>query len=296
MPRRPRLHVPGGLYHVMLRGNNRRAIFFDNDDRQRWESLLAEGLARYGQRIHAYCWMTNHIHMAVQCRVEPVSALMRFVASQYSRSTNRKMQRSGHLFERRHCLVLVQADCYLKALVRYIHQNPLRAGIVEDLSAYRWSSHRAYLGETGLDWLTTEWVLSMFGPSLSGARNQYRKFTQHRDELLEQTFRVDGASDDRIPATDGFADSVTGGLNCRQPRESLDEIVARICLKNGVTEAELCSRLRSRKNASIRAKIALAAIETGAATLAIVARRFNRSESVLSRSLSRMHANRSGIE
>lgn len=76
MPRKPRLHVPGGLYHVILRDNNRQAIFFDDDDRHRWQSLLAEGLSRYGHRIHAYFWMTNHIHMAVQRRTVPVAQLM----------------------------------------------------------------------------------------------------------------------------------------------------------------------------------------------------------------------------
>ena len=77
---------------------------------------------------------------------------MRLVASRYARSTNRKMQRSGHLFERRHHLVLVQADRYLKKLVRYIHQKPVRAGMVDDLAAYSWSSHRAYLEEDKPDW------------------------------------------------------------------------------------------------------------------------------------------------
>lgn len=289
MPRKPRLHVSGGLYHVVLRGNGRQAIFFDAEDRSRWESLLAQGLCRYGHRVHAYCWMTNHIHMAVQCRTAPVSHLMRLVASRYARSTNTKMRRSGHLFERRHRLVLVQADCYLKSLVRYIHQNPLRAGMVDDLATYSWSSHRAYLGEQKPAWLTIDWVLSMFGSTESAARQGYCAFMQQSsDESLSRLFRLGGKSDDRLLGDDGFLRVVGAEANRPVASASLDGIIARICAEYGTTEVELRSKSRVRSNAKIRAEIAREAIETGAATLATVARRFDRSESVLSRSLTRL--------
>ena len=134
MPRKPRLHVPGGLYHVILRGNDRQNIFFDTEDRRRWESLIEEGLRRYKHRIHAYCWMTNHVHMAIQCHDVPLSGFMSLVASRYARSTNKKVNRTGHLFERRHRAILVQADSYLKELVRYIHFNPVRSGLVDDMA------------------------------------------------------------------------------------------------------------------------------------------------------------------
>ena len=289
MPRKPRLHLSGGLYHVILRGNGRRPIFFDAEDRSRWESLLADGLRRYGHRVHAYCWMTNHIHMAVQCHTVPVSDLMRFVASRYARSTNAKIHRSGHLFERRHRLVLVQADCYLKSLVRYIHQNPLRAGIVDDLAAYSWCSHPAYLGESKPDWLTVDSVLAMFGSTELAARQRYGEFMQLSDnDLLTRMFRLGGGSDDRMLGDDGFIRVATEGPSSQPPSENLEEIVARICAEHGTTELALTEKTRIRSNAKIRARIAMAAIDTGAATLATIARRFNRSESVLSRCLTRL--------
>lgn len=294
MPRKPRLHVSGGLYHVILRGNGRQAIFFDAEDRSRWESLLAQGLCRYGHRIHAYCWMTNHIHMAVQCAMVPVSDLMRSVASQYARSTNRKMRRSGHLFERRHRLVLVQADPYLQTLVRYIHQNPLRAGMVDDLAAYSWSSHRAYLGERKPAWLTIDWVLSMFGDTELAARQSYCAFMQQSsDDSLSRLLRQGGKSDNRLLGDDGFSRVVSEEADRPVALASIDEIIARICVEYGTTEVELRSKSRVRSNAKIRAEIAREATETGAATLATMARRFDRSESVLSRSLTRLRANKS---
>ena len=127
MPRKPRLHVPGGLYHVILRGNDRQAIYFSRADRRRWMRLLGEGIDRYRCRVHAYCWMTNHVHMAVQVSDVPLHRLMHWLAMTYSRQTNQRLGRTGHLFERRYRSKLVDADSYLLELVRYIHLNPVKA-------------------------------------------------------------------------------------------------------------------------------------------------------------------------
>ena len=131
MPRRPRLHLHGGFYHVILRGNGRQAVFFDAEDHEQWQLILYQGLTRYRHRLHAYCWMTNHVHMAIQAGAEPLDGFMGFVASRYARILNRKTGRPGHLFERRYRAILVQQDTYLKELLRYIHLNPVRARMVE---------------------------------------------------------------------------------------------------------------------------------------------------------------------
>lgn len=100
VPRKPRLHVPGGFYHVIARGNDRQDIFLDDDDRLRWEQLLREGLDRHGHRIHAYCWMTNHVHVAIQAGKKPLARFMGSLLSRYAKEFNRKTGRSGHVFER----------------------------------------------------------------------------------------------------------------------------------------------------------------------------------------------------
>ena len=291
MPRKPRLHVPGGLYHVILRGNARQAIFFDNEDRNHWESILAKGLNRYGHRIHAYCWMTNHVHMAIQCSGERVSSLIRDVASQYARSINRKMRRSGHLFERRHRSILVQADNYLVTLVRYIHQNPLHAGLVDDIDKYRWSSHNAYLGRGRPEWLTIDWALSMFGNSRKTAIKSYNAFVRaDAGAHITKQISCGNDSDDRIFGDDGFADAADAANRNAPATEGLDEIIERVCTAHQSSEGEIASKSGNHRNAAIRAEIALEAIEARAATLATVARRFGRSESVLSRSVNRLRA------
>lgn len=102
MSRRPRVHVSAGIYHVTLRGNHRQPIFFEPEDRQLLEDFLAQSLRRFDCRIHAYCWMTNHLHMAVQIGHIPLGDFVRHLASRYARAVQRRTPTTGHLFERRY--------------------------------------------------------------------------------------------------------------------------------------------------------------------------------------------------
>jgi len=293
MPRKPRLHVPGSLYHVILRGNDRQAIFLDTEDRRRWESLIEEGLNVHRHRIHAYCWMTNHVHMAIQCHERPLSGFMRFIASQYARSTNKKMSRTGHLFERRHRAILVQADSYLKELIRYIHLNPLRAGMVETLADYQWCSHQAYLTGSPPSWLTLDWVLSAFGDSLADARRQYARFMQIDCPNSERQKFRDGSDDDhRVLGDDGFIASLKHVVTQPAAQQTLAELTQVICQKYHVSAAELKSVSRERRYSAIRAEIGLAAIDTGIASNATIAHFFNRNQSGMSRAISRLRRQR----
>ena len=153
MPRQRRIHVPGGLYHAVLRGNHRQAIFEGSDDYLCFEDIVARALERYGASLFAYCWMTNHVHLAIRIADAPLGSVMGILASRYARAKQRAVPTTGHLFERRYRARLVDADRYLLALVRYVHLNPVRAHMVADPHDYRWSSHRAYLGACCPEWL-----------------------------------------------------------------------------------------------------------------------------------------------
>lgn len=289
MSRKPRLHVAGGLFHVLLRGNARGDIFFDTDDRNRWESILENELARHGHRIHAYCWMTNHIHAAVQSGREPLSQFMASLAGRYSRSTNKKMGRSGHLFERRYGCFLVQDDAYLLELVRYIHQNPLRAGLARDPSDYQWSGHKAYLGGHRPNWLTIDWVLRVFGSTELSARTAYHEFMQQeQDDTYVQLFRLGGENDDRILGDDDFVEKVLRPKRKEAHPASIEAIIATICEKHGVTMEQLSSNSRVRAYSRIRAEIGLIARESGVATVSEAARLFGRSQAGLSRAVCKL--------
>lgn len=292
MPRKPRIHVPGGVYHVILRGNDRQRIFFSDSDRTEWEDLVARGIERYDCRIHAYCWMSNHIHIAVQVDDIPLWNLMRWVASQYARSLNGRQRRTGHLFERRHRAILVDAERYLLGLVRYIHLNPVNAGIVDRAEKYLWSSHAAYLGEARVDWLTTSLVLSYFSTDNDDgdSETRFHAFVADADGPVEATRLVEGSrTDARVLGNDSFCAQVLG----HRPEvrsATIDEVVQSYCERHGVIEEELISPGRGRRNAAIRAEIAWEVMRRKIASLAEVARRFGRAESVLSRGVSRRAA------
>lgn len=286
--------MPGGFYHVVLRGNGRLPIFFDPDDRRRWESYLHAGLRRYRHRVHAYCWMNNHVHLAIQAGTAPLSQFMSFVASQYARSTNKKINRSGHLFERRYRANLINTDQYLLQVVRYIHLNPLRAGIVDQLADYAWSSHAGYSGGPRPFWLTLDNVLSMFATDVERARKRYCEYMQQQpaESILHQI--RSGVSDDNLVLDDETQQhQESESLDARSvSTRDLDALVQSVCEQYGVTEVDLASRSRARAYARVRARIALAALEQGIATVTEVARRFGRSQPALSRALNRLRVRR----
>jgi REP-associated tyrosine transposase len=289
MGRMPRVHQPGALYHAILRGNNRQAIFFSASDRERWEQLLTKAIDRYCAHIHAYCWMTNHVHLLLQVSDQPLSNIIRFAASQYSRQTNAQLGKTGHLFERRHGAYLVGDDAYLMRLLRYIHNNPVRAVLAPTADDYKWSSHRNYLGRRKSDWLTTDFVLRMFGKSRTDAGSAYRRFMMVPDACFDAYNRQDETTDDSVDIMSNHEPCVT-----RRPfsASSLDEIISCQIAKSGISISQLTGPGRTRDVTRIRAEIAIQATQQGVATLADVARALGRSESAISQLISSRRSSR----
>lgn len=287
MPRNPRLHVPGGLYHAILRGNHRQVIFHDDDDCRTFEEILRAALHRYGGRLHAYCWMPNHVHLAVQVGEPPLGRLMHLLASRYSRWKQRRIPTTGHLFERRYRAKLVAADRYLLALVRYIHRNPVRAGLVADAADYAWSSHRAYLGLLPGGELVMAPTLDMFSnDSRVAAIAAYRSFiadTEREDDLpnIHPTGRQN-QPDSLSPRPPDSHEMVV-------PRP-LEDIVVEVAREYGVDIAHLTSGRRLPALVRARAEITRRALIEGAATLSQVSARLRRAPSSLSELLTRYQA------
>lgn len=174
MARPLRLDFPDAVYHVTARGNERRAIFADDDDRRDYLSRLAFYCAKFGFRLLAYCLMTNHIHLAIRRGPAPLSRVMAGLHSSYTQWFNRRHGRVGHLFQGRYKSFLVQEDRYLQALVRYIHLNPVRARIVARPANYPWSSDRFFREPLQApEWLDVDEVLPSFGPTRRSALRQY---------------------------------------------------------------------------------------------------------------------------
>lgn len=282
MSRPRRLHVPGGLYHAVLRGNHREAIFGHGDDYLHFEEIVARALERYGAELLAYCWMTNHVHLAIRVGEAPLGAVMGIVASRYARARQQTLETTGHLFERRYRARLVDADRYLLALVRYIHLNPVRACMVADPRDYRWSSHRAYLGAPGPNWLRIEPVLAVFGSSRDVARAAYRRFMNEvpddsdRDAITPNARR--GAA--HRPESGSPARACEPGGRA-VPRD-LDAIIAAVAAERGVAVEALLSKRRQPALVKARMEIARLALVEGAANLSQVARQLNRAPTTLS--------------
>ena len=286
MPRKPRLHVPGGFYHVILRGNSRSDIFVDASDRRLWESILMEALVTYQQHLHAYCWMTNHVHLAMQTGEIALGRFVGALACRYAKAFNKKYGRSGHLFERRHRAVLVESDEQLLQLVRYIHQNPLRAKMVETLSDYLWSSHSVYAGAETSSFVTTNFVLSLLGQDMQTAREHYLKFVGVKPAASElKRLRNNQCNTDRLSIEKTQRIQVIGSKRSPSDPETLEQLMKRHCSASQFSLTELQSPSRCRELSTLRTKIALEATDRGLATVTELARLFNRSQPALSRSM-----------
>jgi putative transposase len=172
MSRPLRLDHAGALWHVTSRGNERKDIFRDDVDRQRWMDLLGRTADTYSWRIHAYVQMGNHFHIVVETPEPTLSLGMRQLNGVYAQWFNRRHDRVGHLFQGRFHAFLVDREPYLLEVVRYVVQNPVRAGMVRRAADWRWSSHRAMAGMIPApSWLDTS-VLVHFGRS----RRRYSEF------------------------------------------------------------------------------------------------------------------------
>ena len=149
--------------------------------------ILQYAVEKFDCRIHGFCCMTNHIHLVIQTGEISLSRIMQNISIRYTKWINFTRSRTGHLFQGRYKALLLDADEYLLELIRYVHLNPVRAGIVAVPEEHPWSGHHAYLGTITLPWLTTDWVLSQFSGNIKKARAGYRSFVS---DGLNETRKV----------------------------------------------------------------------------------------------------------
>ncbi|MDP2185605.1 MAG: transposase [Xanthomonadales bacterium] len=177
MARPIRIEFCGALYHVTSRGDRREAIYEDDADRSRFLEILAQVVADASWVCHAYCLMGNHYHLVIETPDKNLSKGMRQLNGVYTQMSNRRHGRVGHLFQGRYKAVLVDADSYLRELTRYVVLNPVRAGMVAEPAAWRWSSYRATVGMDELPpWLVVDGLLAQFGTHRTQAVQRYAAF------------------------------------------------------------------------------------------------------------------------
>lgn len=271
MARKPRLHLFDAFYHVMFRGNNGQQIFFSDEDSCRFCLLLQEGTERFGYSVHGFCFMKNHVHLVLQMGHHHISGAMQHLASRYSRYINRKEKRKGHLFQGRFKSILIDEQDYLKKLIRYVHLNPIRAGLVNRAEDYIWSSHRAYLGMETLIWLSKDYILRKFDSNEITAIILYEDFLwQGRgEESAIKDFKF-GSHEGRFLGTDDFVQKITTeNLHLSQSIVtcSLEELIDLVCNELKISRTILLHPGKQRASTKARGIVALLVKEAPHLTL-----------------------------
>ena len=288
MARPLRLEYPGAIYHVVVRGNERRAVFRVDADRELYLGRLEHYQKRFGFRVYAYCLMTNHIHLAMEASKVPLSRIMLGLQGSYTQAFNRRHDRVGHLFQGRYKALVVQKDRYLLALVRYIHANPVQAGMVKKPSEYRWSSDRWYRKGEGPAWLDVDFVLGMLGRRRQAAVQGYRAFMARFEgesyealQTIGQLVKGDEEFATRILEESGEPEVVRRGLTVNRVAGAVAEVL-------DLEVEDLRSSRRSRDLSSARSIAGYVGRELGRISLSKMAEHFRRDRSTMVRDVQRL--------
>lgn len=176
MSRPLRIQYPGAVYHIMNRGNAHDLIFKRPDHYRLFLRCLSETIDMWETKLHAFTLLPNHYHLLLETPLGNISRAMRHLNHIYTQRYNKMVRRDGHLFRGRYKSILVEEDAYLVELVRYIHLNPVKAGLAQKPEKHKWTSHYHYLTGDGPDFLTTKRVLNYFGKRRNLARKKFHEF------------------------------------------------------------------------------------------------------------------------
>jgi len=275
MPRKPRLDSPGLLQHVIVRGIERRDIFLDDEDRRGFLARLSRLFQETGTDCFAWALIPNHGHLLLRCRQVTLPRFMRRLLTGYAVTFNRRHNRSGHLFQNRYKSIVCQEDSYLLELIRYIHLNPLRAGLVENLSeleSYPWCGHATLLNRRPFGGQAQGEVLAYFDKRNSVARQRYRQFVAdgvamgRRPELVGEDLRMErtdetgtdeiGEYDDRILGDGDFVRHLRQQKELQErlpPRVELPDLQAKVSALFGLAPEAIIRRGRANAVSEARA-------------------------------------------
>jgi len=300
MPRQSRLDEPGVLQHVIVRGIERSLIFRDNKDRTSFLERFSRLLKETGTECFAWALLDNHFHLLLKPGPRGLAQFMRRLLTGYAVTFNLRHNRSGHLFQNRYKSIVCEEEPYFLELVRYIHLNPLRAGIATDmdrLDAHRWGGHGVLMGKRELQGQNAEAVLKHFGNLTSLARKNYRAFVEggiargKRDDLvgggLKRSLqslpsKEPTAYDDRILGTGPFVEALKNEGAFHGPSMPLGVLVERLASLLSVVPGDLKERTKKKQVAEARNVISYVAVRLQGHNGAELARRFNVTRSAVS--------------
>jgi REP element-mobilizing transposase RayT len=320
MPRKARIDAPGALHHIVIRGIEQKPIFKDSQDYQNFIERLSNILSESSTPCFAWVLMTNHAHLLLRTGLTSISTVMRRLLTGYAQQFNRRHRRYGHLFQNRYKSFLCEEELYLLELVRYIHLNPIRAGMVEDLKAlnsYSRSGHSVIMGRVKHDWQDTNYVLARFGDSVKEARKSYLKFVRKAIDQGRRPELVGGGllrsiggwsalkairgtetrviSDERILGSSEFVETVLKSANEAYERKTviqakginLDHLIGIVAARLELDVDLILSSSRQRTVALARSIICCVAVDQLMLSGTFVASRLNLTPSAVSKLVSR---------
>ncbi len=297
MPRPLRVEYCGALLHIMARGNRREPIFLDDEDRADFLRRVIRLKSRFEIEVHAFVLMPNHVHLVVRRRHRSVGSFMLALLSPFALAFNRRHGTVGHVFQSRYKGLVCEDETYLLRLIRYVHHNPLRAGLTRS-THFLWSSYAAYLDDNLWPWVDTAPVLALFGRDASEACEAFREFHEGEHAIVESggefgvTERVFLGDSDfvrlaRRRAATSVPESVIG-------RRSLDEILREVLVSSGqrLNAIEIRGPSRRRTAGLVRAAFVFAAVEVHGHCYAELAGYLRRTPATLRMILSRYRRSR----
>src|SRR6056297_212175 len=273
MPRQSRIDIPGLLQHVIVRGIERRNIFRTNNDRQDFIDRFSSLLIETETECYAWALIPNHFHLLLKPKGCDLKHFMRRLLTGYAVNFNKRHRRSGHLFQNRYKSIVCEEDTYLLELIRYIHLNPLRAGLVKNLDTlnrYPWCGHSVLLGKAAVEGQCTGEVLAFFSHHLNEAQENYQNFIAdgieqgHRPELVggglkrsltNQLADEPQAYDERILGSGDFVEKLNEERSLQEKivtRINLDELVNRVADHCGIPANDLVLRSRNQQRIDAR--------------------------------------------
>lgn len=314
MPRKARLDAPGALQHIIIRGRERSPIFKGSRDYENFLTRLGSILTETATTCYAWALLTNHIHLLLRTGTTPITTVMRRLLTGYAQQFNRRHNRHGYLFQNRYKSFLCEDDPYLLELLRYIHLNPIRAGMVKDMEAldtYPKTGHAVLMGTTMREWQDTNYILTLFGQKTSLARRAYRSFVAKGialgkrpdltggglirsaggwtavKEMKNEGLRV--ASDERVLGSSDFVRSVLRkahkAYNKRLQAKglTLDSLITFVADQCGAHETLIKSAVKQRIASQARAIVVHLAIDRLRISGADLSRKLNLTPSAVSR-------------
>lgn len=287
MPRKRRFWEQGRCYHIMLRGIDGRAIFVDDSDRCKFTLFLQEASELHNFRVHAFCLMSNHIHLLCEPLEEALGTGVHRFTMRYAQYYNRRHQKRGYVFQGRFRSILVEDGCYMRRLVRYIHLNPIEAGLSLKPEDYHWSSHNAYFGRTNFTWLEKERVLSHFGKTLHAAVTYFADFMAAKENASEDKKAIERASRSGVLGSQEFTRAfVVTSRSIKSPADeicSIETLLKVICERFGISAIQMSSSEKTRHVVDARATLARTAQLLSGPSLGDVGNFLGKNQSNISR-------------